>query len=41
VPGIGLVSYEYHHHGSVADTALQLVEFHPAPEASQVQGSKP
>jgi hypothetical protein len=28
-PGIGVVSYEYHHHGTVADTSLSLVEFHP------------
>jgi hypothetical protein len=41
VPGIGLLSYEYHHHGSVADTELQLVEFHPVPESSDVQGPKP
>jgi len=27
VPGIGIVSYEYHHHGTVADTELRLVEF--------------
>jgi hypothetical protein len=38
VLGVGLLSYEYHHHGSVADTELQLVEFHPAPESSNVQG---
>jgi hypothetical protein len=31
VPGVGLVSYQYHHHGTVADTELQLAEFHPAP----------
>jgi hypothetical protein len=41
VPGLGLLSYEYHHHGTVADTELQLVEFHPAPESSEVQGTKP
>jgi hypothetical protein len=28
VPGIGIVRYEYHHHGTVADTELSLVEFH-------------
>jgi hypothetical protein len=39
LPGVGLVSYLYHHHGTVADTELQLVEFHPGPEASPVQGS--
>jgi hypothetical protein len=28
VPGIGFISYRYHHHGSVADTEMSLVEFH-------------
>jgi hypothetical protein len=28
VPGIGMVTYEYHHHGTIADTELHLVEFH-------------
>jgi hypothetical protein len=28
VPGVGIIRYEYHHHGTVADTELQLVEFH-------------
>jgi hypothetical protein len=28
VPGVGFISYEYHHHGTVADTELKLVEFH-------------
>lgn len=27
VPGVGLTSYEYHHHGTVADTELTLSEF--------------
>jgi hypothetical protein len=27
-PGIGILSYEYHHHGTTADTSLHLVEFH-------------
>jgi hypothetical protein len=35
VPGVGLVSYQYHHHGTVADTELQLAEFHPAPANAQ------
>ena len=30
IPGVGVVSYEYHHHGSVADTSFTLVEFHRA-----------
>jgi hypothetical protein len=41
VPGIGILSYEYHHHGTVADTELQLIEFHPGLENPAVQGSKP
>lgn len=27
VPGLGMTSYSYHHHGTVADTELKLVEF--------------
>ncbi len=30
-PGIGILSYQYHHHGTVAETTLTLVEFHLAP----------
>jgi hypothetical protein len=30
VPDIGITHYEYHHHGSIADTTLTLAEFHPA-----------
>jgi len=30
VPDIGITHYEYHHHGSIADTTLILTEFHPA-----------
>jgi len=40
VPGVGMVSYRYHHHGTIADTDLQLVEFHPADDA-EGQGTKP
>jgi len=28
VPGVGITSYQYHHHGTTADTELHLVEFH-------------
>lgn len=28
VPGVGMTSYGYHHHGAVADTELRLVEAH-------------
>lgn len=30
VPGVGITSYGYHHHGTIADTELHLVEFHLA-----------
>jgi hypothetical protein len=30
-PGIGILSYQYHHHGTVAETTLTLIEFHLAP----------
>ncbi len=30
VPDIGITHYEYHHHGSIADTTLTLTEFHPS-----------
>lgn len=32
VSGVGMVGYEYHHHGTVADTKLRLVEVHLAEE---------
>jgi hypothetical protein len=32
VPGVGIVTYEYHHHGTVADTEVKLVEFHRTDE---------
>lgn len=31
VPGLGLIRYEYHHHGTVADTELRLSEFRSGP----------
>jgi hypothetical protein len=40
-PGIGILSYQYHHHGTVADTSLTLVEFHPAPPSPATAGTKP
>jgi hypothetical protein len=30
VPGVGIISYSYHHHGTIAETELHLIEFHPA-----------
>jgi hypothetical protein len=41
IQGVGLFSYKYHHHGTVADTDLQLVEFHSVPEGVGIQGTKP
>jgi hypothetical protein len=40
-PGIGILSYQYHHHGTVADTSLALVEFHLAPPSPATAGTKP
>jgi len=40
-PGIGILSYQYHHHGTVADTSLTLVEFHPAQQPPITSGSTP
>jgi hypothetical protein len=39
--GIGILSYQYHHHGTVADTSLTLVEFHPAPQSPASPGATP
>jgi hypothetical protein len=33
VPGVGLTSYGYHHHGTIADTELHLVEFHSSSDS--------
>ena len=35
VEGIGITSYEYHHHGTVAETDVHLIEFHPAESAGR------
>jgi hypothetical protein len=40
-PGIGILSYQYHHHGTVADTSLTLVEFHPAQAPPATSGATP
>jgi hypothetical protein len=34
VDGVGITSYGYHHHGSLADTEVHLVEFHPPETAA-------
>jgi len=39
--GIGILSYQYHHHGTVAETSLTLVEFHPAQPPPATPGAKP
>ncbi len=40
-PGIGILNYQYHHHGTLAETDLTLVEFHPAPPAPPKLGATP
>jgi hypothetical protein len=30
VSAVGITSYSYHHHGTIAETELHLTEFHPA-----------
>ena len=40
VAGVGLVGYRYRHHGTVADTELRLMEFHPASESAK-GGTRP
>ena len=40
-PGIGILSYQYHHHGTVAETSLTLLEFHPAQKTTAAPGAKP
>ena len=40
-PGIGILAYQYHHHGTVAETSLSLVEFHPGQPLPAVSGAKP
>ncbi len=40
-PGVGILSYEYHHHGTVADTSLKLVEYHPGVKTSAALGTTP
>jgi hypothetical protein len=31
VPGIGITSYTYRHHGTISECDLKLIEFHPGP----------
>jgi hypothetical protein len=34
VDGVGITSYQYHHHGTIAETELHLVGFHAASESA-------
>jgi hypothetical protein len=34
VDGVGITSYQYHHHRTIAETELRLIEFHPAGESA-------
>jgi hypothetical protein len=38
VPGIGFISYRFHHHGTVADTEMSLVEYRPSRNARSTSG---
>ena len=33
-PGMGIIAYRYHHHGTTATTDVRLAEFHPGPDPS-------
>jgi len=28
IPGVGISCYEYHHHGTVSDAEVRLIEYH-------------
>jgi hypothetical protein len=38
VPGLGFISYRYHHHGTVADTEMRLVEYHAGKDTEAMPG---
>jgi hypothetical protein len=40
VPGIGFISYRFHHHGTVVDTEMSLVEYRPSGNARSTSGVK-
>jgi hypothetical protein len=40
-PGVGILSYEYHHHGTTADTSVSLVEFHRGGTTPEADGAHP
>jgi hypothetical protein len=39
VPGLGFISYRYHHHGTVADTEMRLVEYRAAGDTQTMPGA--
>lgn len=41
VPGIGFISYKYHHHGTTADTEMSLIEYHAPGNAQANPGTAP
>jgi len=40
VPGVGFINYSYHHHGTVADTEMSLIEYHASGSAKASPGAK-
>jgi hypothetical protein len=40
-PGVGILSYQYHHHGTVAETNLTLIEFHLGEASHLPSGANP
>jgi hypothetical protein len=38
VPGLGFISYRYHHHGTVADTEMRLVEYQAGRDTQTMPG---
>ena len=39
VPGVGFISYQYHHHGTLADTEMSLTEYHASGSAQASPGT--
>ncbi len=40
VPGVGFISYQYHHHGTVAETEMTLIEYHAPGSPPASPGAK-
>src|SRR5262245_49161351 len=36
-PGIGITRFAYHHHGTIAETDVRLVAFHPGPTSARIE----